>query len=96
MTDDEFNEAMDALAKVRVSFWTCLNPAHRTVDWADNVATCRACGLTSEMTGRRQRLIERWTRERVAAAIEETIDADVPGTYEAGLSRAAEIARGEP
>jgi len=38
---------------------------------------------------------ERQVRERVAAEITETIDADVPGQYEAGLERAARIARGE-
>lgn len=39
--------------------------------------------------------IERQVRERVAAEILETIDADVPGRYEAGLEHAARIARGE-
>ncbi|TDB76797.1 hypothetical protein E1264_38070 [Actinomadura sp. KC216] len=35
-------------------------------------------------------------REQVAIDIEETIDADLPGDYEAGLRRAASIARQEP
>ncbi|WP_329521192.1 hypothetical protein [Spirillospora sp. NBC_01491] len=39
---------------------------------------------------------ERQVREQVARDIEETIDADLPGAYEAGLRRAAAVAKREP
>ena len=47
MTIDELDKAF---GEARVRFWRCLNRDHRVVDWSGDVATCRDCGLTSEMT----------------------------------------------
>ena len=44
-------EWLSALEGARMQFWTCLNPAHRTVTWSADVASCDTCGLTSAMTG---------------------------------------------
>lgn len=47
MTPEELAEAVGSIP---ILFWICLNPGHGLVTWADGVATCRDCGLTSEMT----------------------------------------------
>lgn len=59
------------LSQVRVQFWKCLNPAHDIVAWEDGVATCATCGLTSEMTRRYRRLVERYTQEKLIERIQE-------------------------
>jgi hypothetical protein len=42
----------DAIADMRVQFWTCIVPEHRTVEWRGDVAHCTApgCEVTSEHT----------------------------------------------
>ncbi|NLA67821.1 MAG: hypothetical protein GX856_06190, partial [Gammaproteobacteria bacterium] len=49
----------------------------------------------AEAAERRTDEHERQLREQIARDIEETADADVIGPYEAGLDRAARVARGE-
>lgn len=49
-TPADVDELEEAFSQARVRFWRCLNRQHRIVDWAGAVATCRTCGLTSEMT----------------------------------------------
>jgi len=49
----------------------------------------------AEAAERRADEHERQLREQIARDIEETADADVIGPYEAGLDRAARVARGE-
>ena len=47
---DEDQKVLEMLGNLRIRFWTCLNPAHNTVTWNGDVASCNTCGLTSEHT----------------------------------------------
>jgi len=67
MTDREHFAAL--LADAKIMFWTCLNEDHKYVTWTGDVATCDTCGLTSEMTARFARDVQRWERERIASEI---------------------------
>ncbi|GAA4209560.1 hypothetical protein GCM10022252_76260 [Streptosporangium oxazolinicum] len=53
----------EELAEAPVQFWTCLNRDHKTVTWQGDIASCGECGLTSDMTRRRDKLVA----ERVRA-----------------------------
>ncbi len=50
MTHPEDLEWPGALLNAPVQFWMCINPAHGSVTWEGDVATCPDCGVTSEMT----------------------------------------------
>lgn len=43
-------DGLEALKDKPIVFWTCLQPDHLDVDWEGDIATCRTCGLTSQMT----------------------------------------------
>lgn len=58
-TPGPIGDLAEALGNPRARFWTCLNPAHRFVEWAGETATCRDCGLTSEMTGRYKKALHK-------------------------------------
>ncbi|MDP4501034.1 hypothetical protein [Nonomuraea turcica] len=62
MTDDEL---MATLGNARIQFWTCPNPAHRTVTWHGDVATCDQCGLTSTMTRRKYAVVREVEQKRI-------------------------------
>lgn len=51
-TAEELDDLWGALGSAKVRFWRCLNPAHETVTWEGDVATCGTCGLNSDMTRR--------------------------------------------
>ncbi|TMS00151.1 hypothetical protein [Nonomuraea basaltis] len=64
----------EAFKNTPYRFWTCINKTHKYVTWTGDVASCDTCGLTSEMTGKRDVLVRaderRKTAEEIAAAIE--------------------------
>ena len=68
MSDREHFAAL--LADAKIMFWTCLNKDHKHVTWTGDVATCDTCGLTSEMTARFARGVQKWERERIAGEID--------------------------
>jgi hypothetical protein len=53
-------------AGTKIMFWTCLNDDHKHVTWTEDVATCDTCGLTSEMTARFARGVQKYERERIS------------------------------
>jgi hypothetical protein len=89
------DELMDMLKNVRVQFWTCLNKAHMYVTWTDDVASCDTCGLTSEMTRKRDALVRAHERSRVAEQIAAAIEQATPFHWTRSHARAwaARLAR---
>lgn len=91
------DELEEAFKNVRFRFWTCINKAHRYVTWNGDVASCDTCGLTSEMTRKRDVLVRADERCKVADQIAAEIDAagekDKEFHYRAAMRRAAYIAR---
>lgn len=75
MSADDLEEAFK---NVRFRFWTCLNKAHRYVTWNGDVASCDTCGLTSEMTAKRDSLVREHERRKVAGRIAAAIEAVDP------------------